>query len=99
MKLLALERELRREPEADYGELLRGEALRVWELVQEGVIREHYFRGDRHTAVLILECDDEHAARDRLATLPLVQAGYISFDVIPLVPYSGFTKLFADPGD
>jgi len=30
-------------------------------------------------------------ARHLLATLPLVQAGLINFDIIPLVPYDGFT--------
>jgi hypothetical protein len=27
--------------------------------------------------------------------LPLVQAGLTSFDIIPLAPYSGFSRLFA----
>ena len=29
-----------------------------------------------------------------LETLPLVQAGLIRFEVIPLVPYPGFGRLF-----
>ena len=72
------------------------EAARVWELVQGGIIRESYFRADRPEAVLVLECTDADDARAILASLPLVQAGLIMFEVIPLAPYSGFARLFAD---
>ena len=33
-------------------------------------------------------------AQQVLASLPLVQAGLITFEVIPLVPYPGFARLF-----
>jgi hypothetical protein len=46
--------------------------------------------------VLILECADIEEAREVLNTLPLVKEGLITFDVIPLVPYPGFSRLFAD---
>jgi muconolactone delta-isomerase len=74
---------------------LKDEARRVWELQQSGAFREIYFNADQHTAVLMLECSDMDAARQLLATLPLVQAGLITFDVIPLVPYDGYARLFA----
>jgi hypothetical protein len=59
------------------------------------VIRELYFRRDQSTAVLVLECADVEAAREALATLPLVEAGLIRFDLLPLAPYPGFARLFA----
>jgi hypothetical protein len=93
MKLLALEREITGESET-FQPFLKAEAVRVWELYQSGLLREVYFRADQHTAVLVLECMDEAAARDILDTLPLVKAGLIMFDIIPLVPYSGFARLF-----
>jgi hypothetical protein len=31
-----------------------------------------------------------------LGMLPLVQQGLITFEVIPLVPYPGFSRLFVD---
>jgi hypothetical protein len=68
----------------------------VWELYQSGVIRELYFRGDRSDAILILECADEGEAQQVLDSLPLVQAGLITFEVIPLVPYPGFGRLFGN---
>jgi muconolactone delta-isomerase len=73
---------------------LQAEARRVWELTQQGKLRETYFRADRDEAVLILECDSLDEARAVLDSLPLVQAGLITFDCIPLKPYPGFARLF-----
>jgi muconolactone delta-isomerase len=95
MKLLALEKELTHKMADAFSPHLKDEARRVWELQQSGAFREIYFNADQHTAVLMLECSDMDAARQLLATLPLVQAGLITFDVIPLVPYDGYARLFA----
>jgi hypothetical protein len=75
--------------------LLREEARRAWELHQAGVIREISFRTDRHDVVIVLECDDEPAARASLATLPLVRDGLITFEIVGLRPYDGWARLFA----
>ena len=95
MKILALENELPGLAAADFQPHLQAEARRIWELQQSGDLREVYFNANRHTAVLVLECRDTEAARQLLATLPLVQAGLITFDVIALVPYDGVARLFA----
>ncbi len=60
------------------------------------MVRELYFNAEEHTAVLVLECQDMQAARQILAQLPLVQAGLIEFEVIPLTPYDGFERLFGN---
>ena len=96
MKILAMEIETAGVKPEQYGPHLKAEARRVWELYQKGLIRELYFRADRSEAVLILECADVEAARQTLESLPLVQAGLIRFEVIPLVPYPGFARLFAE---
>ena len=96
MKILALEKELPGVQAADFQPHLAAEAARAWELYQAGVFREMYFRQDRPEAVLILECADVDEAQVTLNTLPLVKAGLITFDVIPLVAYPGFARLFAD---
>jgi hypothetical protein len=98
MKILALERELPGVTAGQFQSHLRAEAERAWTLYQDGIIREMYFNGDAHTAVLILECADTDEARRILDTLPLVRAGLITFDVIPLVPYDGFARLFVQGG-
>jgi muconolactone delta-isomerase len=96
MKLLALEKELPGVKAEDFQPHLAAEAARAWELYQAGVFREMYFRQDRPEAVLVLECADVDEANTILNTLPLVQAGLIAFDVIPLAPYPGFARLFAE---
>lgn len=95
MKFLAMEIEVPAVPEEAFGPHLKAEAIRALELYQEGTIRELYFRGDREEAVLVLECADEREAREALDSLPLVRAGLIAFDLIPLVPYPGFSRLLA----
>jgi hypothetical protein len=94
MKILALEREIPGTPDEAFKPHLKAEAARVWELYQAGVIRELYFRQDWPGAVLILECADTEEASQVLDTLPLVQEGLIVFDVVPLIPYPGFSRLF-----
>lgn len=95
MKILALEKELPGVEDTAFQPHLKAEAARVWELYQAGILREIYFRADQHTAVLMLECPDVDAARAALDTLPLVQASLIVFEIMPLMPYSGFGRLFA----
>jgi muconolactone delta-isomerase len=95
MKFLALEISLPNlAPDLFTPELQRAEARRAWELYQQGIIRELYFRADRAEAVLTLECPDAAAARAALDSLPLVAAGLIAFELIPLVAYPGFARLF-----
>lgn len=96
MKILALEQEAPGVTGDQFKPHLRAEAARVWELQQADVLREIYFSQDEHTAVLILECADAAQARQVLSTLPLVQTGLITFQVIPLIPYPGLARLFAE---
>lgn len=94
MKILALEIELPGAEESAFRTLAKEEAARTWELYQEGLIRELYFRKDRPEAVLMLECVGVEEAAKLLSTLPLVQMGLIDFELIPLVAYPGFARLF-----
>lgn len=94
MKILALEKEAAQTQSSDFQPYLSEEAAKMYELYQAGVIRETYFHETDHTAVLMLECANVDEARRVLDGLPLVEAGLITFDVIPLVPYPGFARLF-----
>ena len=96
MRILALEKETGTATGEDEQKLLREEARRVWELQQAGLLREIYFRADRPQAVLVLECENISDAEVALQTLPLVQAGLIEFEIIPLAPYPGFSRLFSE---
>ncbi len=96
MKILAIEREIPGVPVEEFQKHGKAEALRVWALVQAGVIRETYFRADRNEAVLVLECETVEDAWQVLATLPLVREHLIAFDLIPLRAYPGFARLFRE---
>lgn len=95
MKILAIEKELSGNTAQQFQLYAKAEAARVWELYQAGIFREMYFHKDDHYAVLILECADVEEGRAVLDTLPLVKAGVITFEIIPLAPYPGFARLFS----
>jgi len=95
MKILALEHELPGGTAEKFQQHSRAEALHAWELHQQGIIRELYFRADRTEAILVLECENVDVAQQALATLPLVEHGLITFELIPLTAYPGFARLFA----
>lgn len=94
MKILAIEKDSPGLNAETWEPFLKLEAIKVWELYQAGVIREAYVRQDRQETVLVLECVDLDEAHEILNSLLLVQEGLITFDVIPLKPFSGFSRLF-----
>ena len=95
MKFLAIEKELNSaNPENENDTLVR-EAARVYELYLSGSLREIYFN-ENHCAVLILECESLNTAEILLSTLPLVQKGLISFEIMKLNPYTGFNRIIKD---
>jgi muconolactone delta-isomerase len=98
MKFLAIEQSVPGAGGDQCRPYLRAEAERAWELYESGVLRELYFRSDRDAAVLMMECLNREEVEEILATLPLVREGLIRFDVIPLVPYPGFKRLFGAEG-
>jgi hypothetical protein len=95
MKILALEKDVPGVTAEQFPPHLQAEARRVWELYKAGIIREMYFRQEKTNAVLILECVGAAEAREILNTLPLVREKLIDFEIIPLLPYPGFERLFA----
>ncbi len=95
MKILAIEKEVPGVKEEQYSPHLKAEALKAWELYQAEKIRELYFSKNSF-AVLILECSDEKEASEILGSLPLVKEGLIEFNLIPLMPYPGFSRLFQE---
>ena len=95
MKILALEHELPNATAEEFSLHAAAEARKAWELHQAGVVRELYFHADRTEAVLVLEGGSIAEVQEVLGTLPFVQAGLITFELIPLKAYSGFERLFA----
>ena len=95
MLIIAIEKEVGTSAREAYLPHLKAEARRVLELQQADLLREIYLRADWHEAVLILECQNTGHAREVLDSLPLVQAGLIDFEIIPLAPCTGFDRLIA----
>ena len=77
-----------------FQELAQEEAAALYALQQQGVVRESFFRSDRNEAVLIMEMESAVAAETALGRLPFVKAGLIRFELIPLKPYPGLSRLF-----
>ncbi|UCH13405.1 MAG: hypothetical protein JSV22_09840 [Bacteroidales bacterium] len=93
MKFLAIENEKEGLTSEDFKPFLEKEAKKVWELQQKGLIREIYFN-DQRNAVIILECKNSDEAKIILNSLPLAKNKLISFELMALLPYSGFVRLF-----
>lgn len=95
MRILAIEHDLTPPGAATPADLYRQEALQVWTLQKQGIIRDIWFTTQGRNAVVMLECPNGKEAKRHLATLPLVQAGLIDFTVHELQSYDGYERLFA----
>jgi muconolactone delta-isomerase len=62
------------------------EMRRIGELQASGVIEQLFLKADHSGAVIILEAESADEAERQLSTLPLVERGLTSFEVIELVP-------------
>jgi hypothetical protein len=63
------------------------------QLYLDGKVDQWYTRGDGKGAVLFLRCKTPDEARAVLADLPLVKAGYLDVEYIPVGPFSGLRNL------
>jgi len=95
MKVLAIEIEMPGVKDSDYTPYLEAEAWKVWELQQQGLIREMYFTDEQYAA-LVLEAKDKAHAREILSQLPLVEQRLIDFELMALTAYPGFARLFKE---
>lgn len=93
MKILAIEKEV---SGVDWNtvskDVLALEAHEVYNMYISGFLREHYFNEEK-CAVLVLECENKARAQELLATLPLVQQNLITFQLMELLPYTGYDRI------
>lgn len=94
MKILCLDRPLPGATFEKYQPHLKHEVEHTWATYKNGALRDIYFRQDRPGVALFLECQTIDEARAVLAELPLVKAGLIDFDIIPLGPFLNWELLF-----
>jgi hypothetical protein len=95
MKILAIDRPLPGATPEKYQPHLLNEARHAWQSYKKGFIREINFRLDHPGVATILECESVEAAKMLLAEFPLVKAGVIEFEVIPIGPFANWEALFA----
>jgi hypothetical protein len=94
MKILAIEKETEGVDWNKLEDLLKEEAQHVYNLYLSDSLREMYFTENKN-AVLILETPDKNSAIKLLDSLPLVRSGKIKFEVMELLPYTGYQRIMS----
>ncbi len=80
-------------PVADVIKLAPEEVRVAVQLYLEGKIDRWYSRSDGKGAVLFLHCKTADEANAVISDLPLVKAGYLDVEYIPVGPFSGLRIL------
>jgi hypothetical protein len=73
----------------DVMKLVQEEVRVAVQLYLDGKVDQWYTRSDGKGAVLFLRCKTADEAKAILAALPLVKAGYLDVEYIPVGPFSG----------
>ena len=95
MRILCIDRPLPGATFERYKPHLQAEVRHTWEAYKTGVVRDIYLRQDRPGVAIFLECSSVDEAKAALAELPLVKAGLIDFEVIPLGAFTNWEMLSA----
>ena len=80
------------------GPLMKPETAKAWEMLAAGVLRSIYFIKGPVGAVLMIEAGDDKEAQFQVSQLPLVEAGMVGVEILPLTPFTGFAARFATSG-
>ena len=98
MKILVLPKPIEGVPREELLKHAPEEIRAVWGLYEQGICREFYTRvNEPGRVVLMLESATLEAAEEALATLPFARLHLIGFDLIPLAPFTGLSRLFQAP--
>lgn len=92
MKFLAIEKDIPNTNWENSENILANEARKVYEFYLSGSLREIYFNEFKN-AVLVLECESKNQVLQLLESLPLVKSRMIEFEVMELLPYTGFERI------
>ena len=95
MKILCHDRPLPGAIFEKYQPHLQDEVRHVWRAYKNGIVRETYSRQDRSGVAIILECTSVDEAKEAFADFPLMRAGLIEIDAIPLGPFLNWEMFFA----
>lgn len=75
--------------------LVPKEAAKVWEEYAADMVRSIHYIANMSGAVLMLEAPSLEEVQEAVAKFPMVEAGVLDAEVLPLKPYTGLESLFA----
>jgi hypothetical protein len=74
---------------------VKAEAAAVWDKYTTEIVRSIYYIADNSGAILMCESANLETMQEIAAQFPMVKAGVLKIEVLPLKPYTGFESLFA----
>jgi hypothetical protein len=77
----------------DVMKLVQEEVRVAVQLYLDGKIDRWYTRSDGNGAVLFLNCKTVDEAKEIVSALPMVKAGYLDVEYVPVGPFSGLRAL------
>lgn len=86
MQILAISKLLKGATQDKIAQHGANEVKHTLEAYLDGKIRNFWFQTKKPGVVFILECTDEEEARQTMDEMPLVVAGLMDVDLIPLEP-------------
>lgn len=95
MQFLVIARVVEGTPMEKVLPLVPNEAAKVWEKYAADMLRSIYYIADMSGAVLMMEAATLEEVQEAVAKFPMVEAGVLHAEVLPLKPYTGFESLFA----
>ncbi|MDX2214021.1 MAG: hypothetical protein SFY66_12105 [Oculatellaceae cyanobacterium bins.114] len=75
--------------------LVKPEAAKVWEYYAADRVKSVYYFANMGGAVLMYDATSLAEVEAAAAELPMVKAGVLTLEIIPLKPYVGLETLFA----
>ncbi len=95
MKILCLDRPKPGATFEKYQPHLLDEVRHSWAAYKNGLVREIYFRQDRPGVAIMVEAASVDEAKKAFADFPLVKAGLIDMEAIPLGAFVNWELLFS----
>ena len=92
MKVLLIARRSTEHTPQDFAPLLNKEAKQALEFLEDDFFREIYSMADGGGAVILAEANSLEEAQTKASNLPLVQAGMLHIEYIPLKAYRAFKQ-------
>jgi hypothetical protein len=74
---------------------VKAEAEAVWQKYTAQIVRSIHYIADNSGAILMCEAANLEAMQEIAAQFPMVKAGVLKIEVLPLKPYTGLASLFA----